>query len=102
VERNAYRVFYVVGGRLKERGHLEDKGIDGRIILKLILKRVLVVVRWICLAQDRDRWWVLMNTVTDLWVPQKLVISRLAEELLASQGFSSMEVGWLALPVQHL
>jgi hypothetical protein len=24
---------------------------------------------WIELAQDRDRWWALMNVVTNLWVP---------------------------------
>jgi len=24
---------------------------------------------WIELAQDRDRWWALVNVVTNLWVP---------------------------------
>jgi len=24
---------------------------------------------WIELAQDRDRWWALVNVVMDLWVP---------------------------------
>jgi hypothetical protein len=24
---------------------------------------------WIELAQDRDRWWVLVNVVMSLWVP---------------------------------
>ena len=24
---------------------------------------------WIELAQDRDRWWVLVNVVMNLWVP---------------------------------
>jgi hypothetical protein len=24
---------------------------------------------WIKLAQDMDRWWALVNTVIDLWVP---------------------------------
>jgi hypothetical protein len=27
-------------------------------------------VNWIHLAQDRDQWWVLVNTVMNLWVPQ--------------------------------
>jgi hypothetical protein len=26
-------------------------------------------MNWIELAQDRDRWWVLMNAVMKLWVP---------------------------------
>jgi len=24
---------------------------------------------WIDLAQDRDRWWALVNVVMNLWVP---------------------------------
>ena len=36
-------------GNLRERDHLEDPGIDRRIILKWIFD-------WIDLAQDRDRW----------------------------------------------
>jgi hypothetical protein len=26
-------------------------------------------VNWMHLAQDRDQWWVLVNIVTNLWVP---------------------------------
>jgi hypothetical protein len=26
-------------------------------------------VDWIHLAQDRDQWWALVNTVINLWVP---------------------------------
>jgi hypothetical protein len=26
-------------------------------------------VNWIHLAQDRDQWWALVNTVMNLWVP---------------------------------
>jgi hypothetical protein len=26
-------------------------------------------VEWICLAQDRNRWRALMNSVLNLWVP---------------------------------
>jgi hypothetical protein len=27
------------------------------------------VMDWIYLAQDRDQWWALINTVMNLWVP---------------------------------
>jgi hypothetical protein len=37
-------------GNLREREHLEDPGVDGRIIL-----------RWIELAYDRDRWRALVE-----------------------------------------
>ena len=26
-------------------------------------------MNWIQLAQDRDRWWALLNVVMNLWVP---------------------------------
>jgi len=49
---------------------LEDPGVDGRIILRLIFKEVRYEgMDWIELAQDRDRWRVLMNAVMKLRVP---------------------------------
>jgi hypothetical protein len=43
-------------GNLKERGHLGDAGLDGRIILKWIFKKWDVVgMDWIELAQDKER-----------------------------------------------
>jgi hypothetical protein len=40
---------------MRERDHLEDLGVDRRIILKLIFKKLDGSMDWIELAQDRDR-----------------------------------------------
>jgi hypothetical protein len=53
-------------GNLRERGHLEDLGVDGRIILRWIFSKwdVRVLDRI-----DRYRWRALMNAVINLRVP---------------------------------
>jgi len=44
-------------GNLRERDHLGDPGVDGRIILIWIFRKSNVrVMDWIELAQDGDRW----------------------------------------------
>jgi hypothetical protein len=40
---------------------------------------------WIALAQDNDRWWEFVNAIMILRVPYNVIISSLAENLLASQ-----------------
>ena len=58
--RVSYRVLV---GYLKERGHLEDLGIDG-ILLKWDLQEVeWEGVSWIDLAQDRDRRHAIVNVI---------------------------------------
>jgi hypothetical protein len=55
---------------LREREHLIDPGVDGRIILKADLQEVWCGgTDWIELAQDRDMWQTLENAVMNLQVP---------------------------------
>jgi alpha-glucosidase (family GH31 glycosyl hydrolase) len=50
----------------KEKDHLEQQGVDG---IKMDLREIgWGVVDWIHLAQDRDRWWALVNVVMNLQV----------------------------------
>jgi hypothetical protein len=63
--RGAYRVLV---GDLREGNHLEDPGVDGRIILKWIFKKWDGGMEWIDRAQDRDRWRAVVNAVMNLLV----------------------------------
>ena len=64
--RGVYRVLW---GNPTERDHLEDPGADGRIILRWIFRKWNVgVTAWIDLAEDRDRWWALVNAVMNIRV----------------------------------
>jgi hypothetical protein len=57
-------------GNLRERGHLGDPGVDGRIILRWILPEVRCgSMDWIDVAQNRDRWRALVNAAMKLRVP---------------------------------
>jgi hypothetical protein len=62
-------VYRILVGDLRERDHLEDAGIYGRIILKLIFRKWDGGMDWINLAQYRDRWRGLVNAVMNLRIP---------------------------------
>jgi len=57
------------GGTLRARGHLRDPGVDARIILRWISGSGRWGMVWIEVAQDRERWWTLVNAVMNLRVP---------------------------------
>jgi hypothetical protein len=53
---------------LRERDHLEDPGLDGRIFLRYIFRDIssgngMWGMDWIELAQDREKWRALVNAV---------------------------------------
>jgi len=57
-------------GNLREIDHLEDPGVDGRMILRRVLRKWDVGgIDWIELAEDRDRWRAVVNAVMNLRVP---------------------------------
>jgi len=57
-------------GNRRERDHWGDLGVDGRIILGWISRRLgCGYMDWIGLAQDRDRWRTLVSVVMNLRVP---------------------------------
>jgi hypothetical protein len=58
---------------LKGRDYFRDQGIDRRIILKCIFKK-LGVSGWngFIWLKDRDQWRALVNTVMNLQVPLKV------------------------------
>jgi hypothetical protein len=54
---------------VKDVNHLKGPGVDGRIILKWIFRKWDGGTDWIDLAQDRDRWQVVVKAVINFWVP---------------------------------
>ena len=48
---------------------IDLKYVDGRIILRYIVRNWDLDMDWIDLAEDRDRWRTLVNAVMSLQVP---------------------------------
>ena len=57
------------GDLSEKRDHLEDPVVDGSVILRWICGKLDGGMGWIDLAQDKDKWWALVNAVMTLRVP---------------------------------
>jgi hypothetical protein len=57
-------------GNVKERDHLVDLYVIGRIILEFIINKYeRKSLNWIKLTQDRVQWRILVNKVMNIWIP---------------------------------
>jgi len=56
-------------GNLRDRDHLKNPGIDGRMILRWIFRKWGGGMDWIYLADNRDRWWAVVNAVMNFLFP---------------------------------
>jgi len=67
VERRG--VLRTLVGKPEENYHFEDPGLDGQIIFMDLQEVGCEGMDWTDLAEDRDRWPTLVNSVMNLWVP---------------------------------
>jgi hypothetical protein len=49
---------------------MEDKGLEGRIVLKWIFKKLEDGIDWIDVAQDSDKWRALVHAVMNSLFPR--------------------------------
>jgi hypothetical protein len=66
----AHSAYKILVRHRERKRHLEGQEVNGRLILKWILKintcRMLIAFR---LIEDSNQWWALVDTVMNLWVP---------------------------------
>jgi hypothetical protein len=80
--RGTYRVFVGKPEGNRALGRPRHRWED---TIKMDLREVGWGMDWIDLAQDRDRWWAVVNAVMNLQALKMWEISQVAENLLASQ-----------------
>ena len=68
-------VYRVLVGKPEGKSHLEDRGLDRRIILKYVFRKYGVGMDWIDLADKRDGWRILVNAVMNVLVHKMRGIS---------------------------
>ena len=79
-------------GNLRERDHLENPGVDERIILRWIFRKWDVWgMDWIDLTQNRDRWRTLVNAVMKFRVPYSAGNFSSENRLASKEGLCYME-----------
>jgi hypothetical protein len=67
-KKNAYRIFVGTPEGKRPLGRPRHGWMDN---IKIDIRELgLDGVDWIDLAEDRDQWWALVNTIMNLWVPQ--------------------------------
>ena len=90
----------VLVGNLREKDHLDDVGLDGRIILKRIFKNQVGGVDWVDLVRERKRQregFCERYNESSVSTECGEFLDQLAEELLAfHEGLCLMELGQLA------
>jgi hypothetical protein len=59
----------ILWGDLREEDHLEDPGVDGREIVKLIFNKWDGGMHWMYLIQYSEMWRALVNATMNFWVP---------------------------------
>jgi hypothetical protein len=59
-------------GNLKRRDKMREKDVNELIILKCMLIKVFSKTGWLQLANARNKWRGLVNTVINLRLPQKM------------------------------
>ena len=63
--------YWVLVEKSAEDNHLEDLGLDGSIILYIIVNKYFGGVNWIVLAQESDKLLAILNTVMSHQFPSK-------------------------------